>query len=107
MSKKPVFLMRCRDAAPIATPYDALIYSRQSSVWRFALHKVGRAWVISDPVSGGRICEVSAFYKGCPVASGDLSLKNARLAALVDLDSLVDRVGFERFSHVLENQQMK
>lgn len=106
MKKKPVFLLRLRDAEPVQTAYEPLIYSRLSSVWRFALHKSGRNWIISDPVSGGKICTVTAFYKGCPVASGNLSLKNARLAALADLDLLVDRIGFEKFSKVLENKSL-
>lgn len=103
MPKKPVFMMAVRDAAPIPTPYSALLYTRISTAWRFALHKSGRSWIVSDPNSGAKICTVSATFKGMPVASGDLPLKHARLAALADLDALVDRVGFERFASVLEN----
>lgn len=103
MSKKPIFMMLRRDADPLPTAYDPLIYSRQSSAWRLALHKSGRNWTISDPASGAKICTVSATYKGLPVASADLPLRQARLAALSDLDALVDRVGFDRFAQVLEN----
>lgn len=99
--------MAVRDRAPEPVSYDPLIYTRQSSAWRFALHKSGREWIISDPVSGLKIAPVSAFYKGCPVASGDLSLKNARLAALADLDQLIDRIGFERFSQAIEKAKPK
>lgn len=105
--KKPVFMMPRRGADPIAVTYEPLIYSRLSSVWRFALHKSGRVWIVSDPISGGKLCEVTAFYKGCPVASGDLSLKNARLAALADIDALVDRVGFDRFAAVIDRGILK
>jgi hypothetical protein len=105
MPKKPVFQMLVRDGAPIPTPYDPLIYTRMHEAWRFALHKtaLGRDWIISDPVSGAKICTVSATYKGMPVASGDLPLKHARAMALIDLDLLVDRIGIERFSVVLAN----
>jgi hypothetical protein len=74
MPKKPVFQMLVRDSAPIPTPYDPLIYTRMHEAWRFALHKTasGRDWIISDPVSGAKICTVSATYKGMPVTSGDL-----------------------------------
>lgn len=103
MPKKPVFNMLVRDAAPIPTPYNPLIYTRMHEAWRFALHKSGRMWVVSDPVSGAKICTVNATYKGMPVASGDLSLKNARLAAIIDIDAIVDRIGFDRFAAVLAN----
>ena len=101
MTKKPVFQMLRRDAEPLPTPYDPLIYTRQTSAWRLALHKSARQWIVSDPASGAKICTVTATYKGVPVASGDLPLKQARLAALADLDALVDRVGFDRFAAVL------
>lgn len=98
---KPVFMMARRDGLPAPTPYNPLIYSRLSSVWRFALHKSGRHWIVSHPESGAKILTVTAHYKGMPVASGTLSLKDARLAALIDIDTLVDRIGFDRFAAVL------
>lgn len=103
MSKKPVFMMARRDALPAPTPYNPLIYTRMDRVWRFALHKSGRHWIVSHPESGAKICTVTAHYKGMPVASGDLSLKNARLAALSDIDGIVDRIGFDRFAATLDN----
>lgn len=103
MRKKPIFMMARRDNLPAPTPYEPLIYTRMSSAWRFALHKSGRHWIVSDPNSGAKICMVTATYKGMPVASGDLSLKNARLAALADIDAIVDKIGFDRFSAVLDN----
>ena len=101
MPKKPVFMMARRGAEPLPTKYDPLIYTRQTSVWRLALHKSARQWIVSDPASGAKICAVTALYKGLPVASRDLTLKQARLHALADLDALVDRVGFDRFAAVL------
>ena len=101
MPTKPVFMMARRDGLPAPTKYNPLIYTRLSGVWRFALHKSARHWIVSDPASGAKICTVTATYKGVPVASGGLPLKQARLAALADLDALVDRVGFDRFAAVL------
>ena len=100
---KPTFEMLVRDGAPITTKYDPVIYTRESSAWRFALHKSARNWIVSDPKSGAKICTVTATYKGVPVASATLSLKHARAAALADIDALVDRIGFDRFAAVLEN----
>jgi hypothetical protein len=87
-------------------PYHPIIFIRGSDVWRLALHRepvlAGKGnWIVSDPVSGYRVCRVSATYKGLPVASRDLTIPQARAAALVDLDTVVDRVGLERFTRVL------
>lgn len=98
MPKKPVFQMLVRGSDPVPTSYTPLVYTHQSSVWRLALHKSARSWIVSDPNSGAKILTVSATFKGVPVASGDLPLRTAREFALVDLDALVDR-----FASVLAN----
>ena len=103
MAKKPVFMMARRDNLPAPTPYNPLIYTRMHDAWRFALHKSGRHWIVSHIESGAKILTVTAHYKGMPVASGDLPLKHARVAALADIDALVDRIGFDRFASVLDN----
>lgn len=95
--KKPVFKMALRDGSFIDQPYSPLIYSRMSSVYRFALYKSGRDWVVSEPVSGYRVCIVKAHFKGIPVTSGHLTLKQAKEFALIDIDAIVDRLGFDAF----------
>lgn len=101
--KKPVFMLSRRGMDPLPTPYHPLIYTRMHDAWRFALHKSGRDWIVSDIASGARVCRVSASYKGVPVASGTLTLAQARQCALADIDAIVDRIGFERFAAVLAN----
>jgi len=91
-------------------PYHPIIFIRGSDAWRLALHQepvlAGKGdWIVSDPVSGYRVCRVSATYKGLPVASRDLTVPQARAAALADLDTIVDRVGLERFTRVLGEAQ--
>ena len=91
-------------------PYHPIIFIRGSDAWRLALHRepvhAGKGnWIVSDPISGYRVCWVSATYKGMPVASRDLTVPQARAAALADLDTTVDRVGLERFTRVLSEAQ--
>ena len=94
-------------------PYHPIIFVRGSDAWRLALHRepvhAGKSdWIMSDPVSGYRVCRVcrvTATYKGMPVASRDLTVPQARAAALADLDAIVDRVGLERFTRVLNEAQ--
>ena len=95
--KKPIFKMAMRDGSFMDQAYSPLIYTRMHSVYRFALYKSGRDWIVSEPVSGYRVCRVTAHFKGMPVASGHLTLKQAREFALVDIDSIVDRIGFDAF----------
>jgi hypothetical protein len=107
MPKKSVFYMRLRDgelSGPIK--FDPIIYTRHSTIYRFALHKAANDWVISDPISGFKIGRVSADFKGCPVKSGFLTLKQARLFALSNIDSIVDRVGFDQFCQRIENARL-
>lgn len=95
--KKPVFKMALRDGSYMDQAYNPLIYTRMHSVYRFALYKSGREWIVSEPVSGYRVCRVTAHFKGMPVASGHLTLKQAREYALADIDAIVDRIGFDAF----------
>ena len=108
MPKKQTFILRQRDGETRETPYTPIVYTRGHEAWRLALHRESDKhpnWIISDPVSGYRVCWVLATYKGMPVASGSLTQRQAQQCALVDLDALVDRVGLERFSAVLSAAQ--
>ena len=108
MPTKPTFILRQRDGETRIVPYTPIVYTRGHEAWRLALHREGdkrSSWIVSDPVSGYRVCRVIATYKGMPVASGTLTLRQAQACALVDLDALVDRVGLERFSTVLHTAQ--
>ena len=107
--KKPTFKIALRDGSFIDQAYTPLIYTRMTSVFRFALYKSGRDWIVSEPVSGYRVCRVSAQFKGMPVASGHLTLRQARECALVDIDAIVDRIFLNpldigRFTHLHHGQ---
>lgn len=90
--------------------YYPLVYLHGSDTWRLALHRepvaAGRGdWIVSDPVSGYRVARVTASHKGMPVASRDLTITQARAAALLDLDATVARIGHDRFKSVLDKAQ--
>ena len=110
MPKKRTFPMARAGGQFEDIPYHPIIFVRGSDAWRLALHRepvlAGKSdWIVSDPVSGYRVCRVRATYKGMPVASRDLTVPQARAAALADLDATVDRVGLERFARVLSEAQ--
>lgn len=91
--------MALRDGSFIDQAYTPLLYTRMHNAYRFALYKSGREWIVSEPVSGYRVCRVTAHFKGMPVASGHLTLKQAREHALADIDAIVDRIGFDAFDN--------
>ena len=95
--------MKLRDGTEKTISCHTLIYTRMNNAYKLALHKSGRNWVVSEFKCGAKVCTVSAYYKGMPVASSDLPLKLARLMALSDLDLLVDRIGFDAFDSAMQN----
>lgn len=106
MPTKPVFNLRAGDKR-IPTKYDRLLYTRGHRAHIFALHRehsktTRKEWIVSDPVSGYRLLRVSAHYKGMPISSADLTLAQARMCALADIDALVDRVGLDQFEAVID-----
>lgn len=107
MATKPTFNLRAGNKI-IATKYDRLLYTRGHRAHIFALHRehhVGikrKEWIVSDPVSGYRLLTVSTRYKGLPISSADLTLAQARMHALADIDALVDRVGLAEFEAVID-----
>jgi hypothetical protein len=110
MPKKQTFPMARAGGQFEDVPYYPIIFVRGSDAWRLALHRepvlAGKGdWIVSDPVSGFRVCRLTATYKGLPIATRDLTVTEARAAALVDLDTTVDRVGLERFTRVLGEAQ--
>jgi hypothetical protein len=110
MPKKLIFNMIRANDVREPVQYHPIIFMRGSRSWRLALHRdpvlAGKGeWTISDPVGGYRVCRVTASYKGVPVSSRDLTVTQARAAALVDLDLTVDRIGLDRFAQVLDAAQ--
>ena len=103
MAKKPVFLLALRNSDPVSTPYTPLRFTRGTLTHHLALVKRAGTWQVCHPGSGALVLRITASYKGMPVSSAGLTLAQARACALVDLDSLVDRVGLEHFERVLSN----
>lgn len=110
MPKKLTFNLIRLGGETQAVQYYPIVFLRGTAVWRLALHRdpvlAGKGdWIVSDPVSGYRVCRVTASYRGVPVSSKDLTVTQARGAALADLDLTVDRVGLDRFTRVLYEAQ--
>lgn len=103
MAKKPVFLLALRNSDPVPTPYTPLLYTRGTQTHKLALVKRAGTWQVCHPGSGALVLRITASFKGMPVSSAGLTLAQARACALVDLDTLVDRVGLEHFERVLSN----
>jgi hypothetical protein len=103
MAKKPVFLLALRNSDPVPTPYSPLLFTRGTQTHRLALVKRFDQWQVCDITSGALVLRITASFKGMPVSSAGLTLAQARACALVDLDTLVDRVGLPKFESVLSN----
>jgi hypothetical protein len=108
--KKQIFQLIRAGGTTEAVDYYPIVFMRGSEAWRLALHRepvaAGKGdWIISDPVSGCRVARVTAAHKGVPVTSRHLTVTQARAAALVDLDTTVNRIGLDRFARVLNQAQ--
>ena len=110
MPTKPTFAMPIKGSdKTIPIKYHRLLYTRGHRAHIFALHREHadgpvnrREWIVSDPVSGYRLLRVKAHYKGMPVSTAHLNLKQARMLALADIDLLVDKVGLDRFESTID-----
>jgi hypothetical protein len=103
MAKKPVFLLALRNSDPVPTPYTPLLFTRGTQTHKLALVKRHGSWQVCDIGTGALVLRITASYKGMPVSSAGLTLAQARASALDNLDTLVDRVGLEKFEAVLSN----
>ena len=103
MAKKPVFLLALRNSDPVPTAYTPLMFTRGTQTHRLALVKRAGTWQVCHPGSGALVLRVKSNWKGIPVESLGLTIAQARACALVGLDTLVDRVGLEKFESVLSN----
>ena len=103
MAKKPVFMLALRNLPAVETPYTPLLFTRGTQTHKLALVKRFGQWQVCDIGSGALVLRITARYKGMPVSSAGLTLAQARASALDNLDTLVDRVGLEKFESVLSN----
>ena len=103
MAKKPVLMLALRNSDPVPTPYTPIMYTRGTLTHKLALLKRAGTWQVCDIGSGALVLRVKSDWKGIPVESLGLTIAQARACALVGLDTLVDRVGLEKFERVLSN----
>lgn len=108
MPKKSIFEMKVKGSEKtIPIKYDRLLYTRGHRAHIFALHRehsktTRKEWIVSDPVSGYRLLRVSARYRGMPISSAHLTVAQARMVAMANIDALVDRVGIKEFEAVID-----
>ena len=96
--------------APV--PYTPIIFLCGTTTHRLALHREAgaapaayREWAVSHPVIGAKVCRVTAAYKGMPCSSKGLNSKQARAAAMAQLEALCERIGSEKFNSVIKQVQ--
>jgi hypothetical protein len=103
MAKKPVFMLALRNNPSVETPYTPLMFTRGTQTHKLALVKRDGSWQVCDITSGALVLRVKSDWRGIPVESIGLTIAQARVCALVGLDTLVDRVGLPKFEAVLSN----
>jgi hypothetical protein len=89
------FLMldRATGARTLPVEYRPLKVTVGDTEHTLALHQSAGYWRISDPVCGGGICSVNGTYKGMPVSSKGMGVREATAAARDAVASLVSRNG--------------
>ena len=89
------FLMldRLTGARTVPLEYRPLTVTVGDQTHTLALHRSGGHWLISDPISGGQIARVGSTYKGMPVSSRDLGVREATAEARSTVAQLAHRYG--------------
>ena len=107
---KPTF--KPRRASGLATTgveYTPLIYIAGTETLRLALHKdwsptmpeTRKRWYVSDPITGMSVTEVFGDLGGITVSSAGMPPRRARDAAMHTLDTLLERIGSEKFVNTI------
>ena len=108
------FTMRDKKQQPFGepVPYTPVLFTCGTTTHRLALHRVPgaltarhRNWAVSHPVIGARVCEVISALHGMPVSSRHLTTKQARAAALAQLERLCERIGSDKFNATIAQVQ--
>jgi len=88
-----LILDRLTGARTLPVEYRPLKVTVGDTEHTLALHQSAGYWRVSDPVSGGGVCAVGAWYRGMPVSSKGLGVREATAAARESVASLVSRNG--------------
>ena len=90
-------------SAPIQS--HLLVCHAGTETYTLHLHRDGgdrrEEWVVSDPVSGMKVCFVHDWYKGLKLSSRSLNKPRAFPLAVAQVEALIERVGSEKFNNVL------
>ena len=99
----PSITLRRKDGTEIETVKSHIVVVTAGTVTHaLHLHRLTDGqWAVSDPASGGRLLYVMGNFKGIPCSSRGLTLKEAKACAFAQVEALIERIGSDRFNHVL------
>lgn len=105
----PTFTMRDPKGKPLGDPveYTPVHVSIGGHRRELALHKRCSEWQVSDPVTGGRICEVHGMWRGIRVSSSEVKPPEAKRLAREQVEQLAAKVGADRFNARLDEAAKK
>lgn len=107
----PTFLMAHKDARePFGepVPYHPIRLTAGDVTHTLALHKTsGGAWKLSCPKFGAAVLTISGTYRGITCCSAGMTYSEVRRLAREQFDSLVGRIGADKFNAVLAKGTVK
>lgn len=105
----PTFTMPLTTGREVEIPYRPLRVKVGTVDHVLALHRAhdSQDWVVSDPISGGRVLMVYDRYMGVRCSGYLLKEADAARKAEDQVLELVDRVGVDNFNEVLATGRLK
>ena len=99
----PSITLRRKDGSEIETVRSHLLVCHAGSVTHtLHLHRDNLGfWAVSDPRTGGKVLHVVGQFKGLPVASKGMTLREIKGSAHAQVEALIERVGSTRFNTIL------
>ena len=99
----PTITLRRKDGTEIETVKSHLVIVTAGTVTHaLHLHRLTDGqWAVSDPATGGKVLYVEGRYKGVPCSSRGLTMREAKAMAFIQLEALIERIGSDKFNHVL------
>lgn len=91
----------------IEIEFTPLLIKAGTVTHRFALHRLSGLWIVSDPQTGGRVCEVAGSYRGIRVSSRDVGPREAARMAKAHLAEFIEKVTPEGFNQRLAAARAK
>ena len=91
----------------IGVEFTPLLIKAGTVTRRLALHRLAGLWLVSDPQSGGRICEVAGSSRGIRVSSRDVGPREAARLAKAHLAEFIEKVTPDGFNQRLAAARAK